>query len=145
MPAIIRQPKEKDLMHLTRYAIEFPQPSNLKNNEWMRERKFWAADRLLDDDDVKKLLIAESGGKMVGYIYGVIHEQKDGEIQEIYVDEFYRREGIGTCLYQALVDWMSEEGTEVVNLSAPVGSEKIEKLMTSLGFKPVGKVYQKYL
>ncbi|UOR10374.1 GNAT family N-acetyltransferase [Halobacillus amylolyticus] len=145
MTAIIRKPKEKDLMHFTRYTIEFPQASSPKVNEWVRERKFWAADRLFDDDDTKKLLMAESGSKMVGYIYGMINEQKTGEIREIYVDEFYRGEGIGKCLSQALTQWMNEEGTSVVELSPPVGSVKLERFMTSLGFKLVGKVYQKYL
>ncbi|RWZ52304.1 GNAT family N-acetyltransferase [Halobacillus fulvus] len=148
--AVIREPKEKDLMHFTRYAIEHfhivREHENGPLSDRLRERKYWAADQLFGNDDGQKLLIAEKSGEMIGYIFGTIEnpgsESEYGCVREIFVDEFYRREGIGTELCEALMKWMHERGVTGVQLDMLASYPKAELFFESIGFSPMKKLYR---
>lgn len=151
--AKIREPEEKDLMHFTRYAIEFfyhiykDKPSDLTLDEQLLERKYWAADRFVSEDNNEKLLVADVEGKVVGYIVGTIQGPKDsqsyGNVEELFIDEFYRREGIGTRLCCELIRWMEAQGvTNIQMLFTSSHPRTAAAFIESVGFTSVSTLYK---
>ncbi|MFC7063640.1 GNAT family N-acetyltransferase [Halobacillus seohaensis] len=138
-------------MHFTRYAIEWTRVSisgepQTSGSELFRKRKDWAADHLLNNDSNQCLLVAEVAGKMVGYVYGILREesnQRVGIVEEIFVDEFYRREGIGTMLFQNLFDWMKSDQIEMIKFVQPPDLIKPQEFIKSLGFSPNETIFKK--
>ncbi|KHE72075.1 GNAT family N-acetyltransferase [Halobacillus sp. BBL2006] len=151
--AVIREPQEKDLMHFTRYAIEFfhhaykEQTSDLSLDERLLERKYWAADRFIANRNDEKLLVAEVEDKVVGYIWGTIHEHTDGSsyglVEELFVDEFYRREGIGTELCRQLIEWMNKRELTSIQMHFASGHPRTAAaFIESVGFTSVSALYK---
>ena len=117
----VRKPDNKDLMDFTRCVIEFTHYMHQRNqeipsNDTLRERKYWAADRLMDDSETKLLLFAEVNGKVIGYIYAEYDEsQKEGRLNEVFVNELYRSQGVDKKLFQHTEDWMKAQGVGEVD------------------------------
>ncbi|MCP3029286.1 GNAT family N-acetyltransferase [Halobacillus sp. A5] len=140
MTVVIRKPAERDLMHFTRYAIEFTRcgvadSAHSAGSKLLKERKDWAADHLFVEDESQCILVAEEGGKVVGYVYGVVTKQgalRIGRMEEIFVDEFYRREGIGTKLVKGLTQWLDSRQVDRFEAASPPGVGKAEGFIHSL-------------
>jgi GNAT superfamily N-acetyltransferase len=151
--AIIREPQAKDLMHFTRYAIEFfhhaykEKESDLSLDERLLKRKYWAADRFTADRKDEKLLVAEVEDKIVGYILGTIHEHTDGSsyglVDELFVDEYYRREGIGTELCRQLIEWMNNRELTSIQMHFTSGHPRTAAaFIEAVGFTSVSALYK---
>ncbi|WP_226585363.1 GNAT family N-acetyltransferase [Halobacillus litoralis] len=147
----IREPEEKDLMHFTRYAIDYIHAVNddtkeKVTSEAVRDRKYWAADQFLAENGRQKLLVADLNGRVVGYVLGILDRQTDQEVygylKEVFVDEFYRREGIGTKLCTSLLSWMKEEKAEVFQVSLPSSKHGESEFIGAIGFTPVSTLYE---
>ncbi|MBZ0299241.1 MAG: GNAT family N-acetyltransferase, partial [Anaerolineae bacterium] len=60
----------------------------------------------------------EEDGRLVGYVLGVVvdllpemfEQEAGGFLADIYVDEAYRRQGVGRALVMTLVNWFHEKG-----------------------------------
>lgn len=89
------------------------------------------------------IFVAEEGGKTVGYIEGYINSRNThlpttvGHILLCYVEEPYRRRGIGLSLVKSMCIYFKEEKVEEVNLRYVIGNREAERFWTELGFKPV--------
>ncbi len=78
------------------------------------------ARRLIErlDDPMSRVLVAETDGKVVGYVLGVVvdlapemfAQEASGFLADIFVDEAYRREGVGKALVDGLADWFRSKG-----------------------------------
>ncbi|HVU14079.1 MAG TPA: GNAT family N-acetyltransferase [Phototrophicaceae bacterium] len=78
------------------------------------------ARRLIErlDDPMSRVLVAETEGKVVGYVLGVVvdlapemfAQEASGFLADIFVDEAYRREGVGKALVDGLADWFRSKG-----------------------------------
>ncbi len=78
------------------------------------------ARRLIErlDDPMSRVLVAETDGKVVGYVLGVVvdlapemfAQEASGFLADIFVDEPYRREGVGKALVDGLADWFRSKG-----------------------------------
>ncbi|WP_173917799.1 GNAT family N-acetyltransferase [Halobacillus sp. Marseille-Q1614] len=124
MSGIVREPEPRDLVHVTRYAIDWAklvdeQHDQPQRTERLRGRKDWAAEHLFNDHPNRRVLVAEQGGRTVGYIFGTVENNKTGWIREIYVDEFYRREGIGTKLMESIRSWMESQSINSIHVNIP--------------------------
>lgn len=84
------------------------------------------ADILLDwlQSDDGCVLVADAGGKLVGFIIGLVRENppvllppKYGLVTDICVDPGWRRQGIGRRLFEALKVWFREKQLFVIQLS----------------------------
>ena len=70
------------------------------------------------DDPYTRAFVAESDGKVIGFILGMIvdllpdifAQEPGGFLADIYVDTPYRRSGIGRSLVEALIQWFDEQG-----------------------------------
>lgn len=146
---MIREPKESDLMPFTRYAIEHLrsvtiEESNAIVSDNLKERKNWAADQFMDNNKNKKLLIAEQQGEVIGYIFGTMDYEDNnllyGYVEEVFVDEFYRREGVGRKLGASLIEWMNEQKVAGIRVTLP-DINNAEPFFMAIGFIPSQTVY----
>ncbi|MGR9047703.1 GNAT family N-acetyltransferase [Halobacillus faecis] len=144
----IREPEEKDLMHFTRYSIDFLHvtSSEMLTNEELRDRKYWAADQFLAKNPKQKLLVADMNGRIIGYVLGIIesHAEEDvyGYVREVFVDEFYRREGIGTDLCDGLIKWMYEQNAKAIQVSLRPHQNGVSEFIRKIGFSSVSTLYE---
>ncbi len=92
------------------------------------------------------LLVAERNGAIVGFIVGkslVLSEGEEtrdvlAEIESIAVSPSLRRQGTGTLLCQAMLEWFSEPKALVVQLEVRSSSSAAIALYRSLGFQQQG-------
>ncbi len=80
----------------------------------------------------------------IGYCVSTItHDNKTGEIESIYIDERYRKSGIGRKLVENAVSWFDFNGVETQKLSVGVGNESVLDFYAKFDFYPVHIVLQK--
>jgi len=87
------------------------------------------------------VLVAESGGRVVGYAYAAMEplswkELRDaaGFIHDVYVDEAAREAGVASALVEACVRWLSDRGAPRVLLWTAVPNDTARRLFERLGF-----------
>jgi GNAT superfamily N-acetyltransferase len=105
------------------------------------------ARRLIDrmDDPMSRVLVAEVDGKVVGYVLGVVvdlapemfSQEPSGFLADIFVDEPYRRAGVGKALVEALVDWFHEKGLHYYEWHVAARNEDSLAFWRSLGGREV--------
>lgn len=92
-----------------------------------------------------KILFAEENRKTIGYIIGVIWKQSEknkleigqhvlGEVLDVFVEEQFRRKGIGTKLLEKMQHYFKERGCDSiwVHLFAP--NKKAHDVYEKFGF-----------
>ena len=101
------------------------------------ERHFQATLRCRES----RLLVAEAGGQVVGYILGEIHSRKPiypvgryGFISDISVSAAVRRRGIGRALATGMFDWFRLQRVTAVELFAAEANPASLAFWRSLGF-----------
>jgi ribosomal protein S18 acetylase RimI-like enzyme len=101
------------------------------------ERHFQATIRCRES----RLLVAESDGRIVGYILGELHSRKPiypagryGFISDLSVTADYRRQGIGRALALAVLDWFRLHRVTAVELFAAEANPVSLAFWRSLGF-----------
>jgi GNAT superfamily N-acetyltransferase len=98
------------------------------------------------------LLLAESKGELSGFLAGRIRSLPPyfggypvGFISEVYVDDAYRKQGIGAKLVTQAVAWFAENGITRVELQVIMNNEPARRLYHQLGWRDelVQMVWQK--
>ena len=97
------------------------------------------------------LLVAEApdgSGEIVGFLSGEIREGSPAfspktwaAVEDIYVTQTYRSQGIGRALVDASVEWAREKGVDGVSLQVAAGNARARKFYDGLGFREVS-VYE---
>jgi phosphinothricin acetyltransferase len=87
-------------------------------------------------------LVAEQGGRVVGYAYGGPFKARAAyrwscEVS-VYVDRDHHRAGLGRTLYVALLERMRERGLRTACGGVTLPNDASVALHRSLGFEPVG-------
>jgi ribosomal protein S18 acetylase RimI-like enzyme len=102
------------------------------------ERESFA--RVLDDKETV-VLVAEQGGKVVGFVMGVIEKHPDDllsapyvTVQYLYVDEKFRRTGIAKALMQDVENWAADKSLYTLELKVWNNNEPAKALFQSLGY-----------
>lgn len=70
------------------------------------------------DDTHTCTYVAEGDGQLIGYILGVIvdfppemfEQEPSGFLADIYVEDAYRGQGVGSALVNALAEWFEQKG-----------------------------------
>ena len=87
-------------------------------------------------------LVWEEDGRVLGYAYA--HRQMVREAYQwnaelsIYLDRMATSKGVGTRLYQALMELLRLQGVRTVYGGVTVPNEKSQRLHLALGFKSLG-------
>jgi|SRR6266850_4627612 len=90
-----------------------------------------------------RLLVAEKGGILQGYIAGKFElrrlgrPRRVGYIMEAFVRPDLRRRGVGVALVARLLEWFENRGAEDVTVSFVVGNRAAESFWSRLGFRPL--------
>jgi GNAT superfamily N-acetyltransferase len=93
-----------------------------------------------------RLLVAEEGGRILGYLLGFTHPAfyangRVGWIEEVMVEETARRRRIGASLVAAFEDWARSRGARLVALA----TRRADPFYLALGYAASAAYFQKVL
>lgn len=135
MSVNIRPMTEDDVKHVYRSGIEVEefQTSEAAGNI----SPFWPEEHLYDwvETESDVLLVAEDNKKIVGYFLSYIHlSTKTAYIRNVYVDDDYRRKGIGTQLVKEGLSQFSNKDVEYVAALVKPDNVPMKKLFKDIDF-----------
>jgi len=98
---------------------------------------FWPKNRLekwvQSEEDV--LLVAEAEDMIVGYFLSHLHDTTGtAYIENLFVKELYRRQGIGERLLREGVDRIVENGGRYISALTKTDNEAMQELLKKTGF-----------
>jgi GNAT superfamily N-acetyltransferase len=82
------------------------------------------------------MAIDEETCRGVAYIVSTINAAKAGEVESVFVEEPYRRNGVGGSLIQNALAWMDEMGAVEKTVEVSYGNESAWGFYGSFGFMP---------
>lgn len=151
---IIRKAKKSDFDSILKLAKQLWDTekvffSNLKDDYFADEQ----AKSLLLNNILKRkshFLVAEENNKIIGYIYGYVsradlYKKKVGYIDQIVVDEEYRRQGICNKLMNSFTEIMKKYGCGYIELNAFKQNLPAVECYKKYGFKEYSVFYMKEL
>ncbi|HEY7190092.1 MAG TPA: GNAT family N-acetyltransferase [Vicinamibacterales bacterium] len=128
------------LLMRTHYA--FDQKRFLEPGDNAEQGYAWFLGEQLNDDVNAVVLVAETNGEVVGYVYAALEpiswkELRDacGFIHDILVEERGRRHGVATALMNAAMTWLKEHGAPRIVLGTAEHNEPAQRLFERLGFR----------
>ena len=147
---IIRKAKKSDFDSILKLAKQLWDTekvffSNLKDDYFADEQ----AKSLLLKNILKRknhFLVAEENNKIIGYIYGYVsradlYKKKVGYIDQIVVDEEYRRQGICNKLMDSFTKIMKKYGCGYIELNAFKQNLPAVECYKKYGFKEYSVFY----
>ena len=90
------------------------------------------------------LLVADIGGKVVGYIAVMDMDRETSKIVSLAVKKEFRRRGIGTKLLSTAIERCRERGKKRVMLEVRVSNYPAQNLYKKIGFKIVDVIPNYY-
>ena len=111
------------------------------NLDWPREegREYFAGLVACTDS---LCLLAEVGGKVVGYLAGRVEEEttlrpwRVAELESMYVRGEYRSRGVGARLVDGFLGWAELQGAERASVTAYVANGPASRFYQRAGFRP---------
>ncbi len=92
-----------------------------------------------DDLFHRCLLVAAENNRVIGFVAGSFLEGDDAALLEnLAVDEDWRRKGVARALCAAIADWARSEGAWAVDLEVRAANEAARALYTRLNFSEAG-------
>lgn len=91
--------------------------------------------------------IAHDAGKEIGraYLYLLtndLHDVPFGFIEDVFVSEEYRGQGVGTKIVEAMIARAKQEKCHKIIMTSRYGKEKVHSLYTKIGFADWGKEFR---
>lgn len=144
---VIRHANDNDLQQIVRLSEKLgrdestadsmvsPAPSEFQNPGWILKN-------IRGENTV--VFVAELDGKIVGYSLGWVsqpwsYKGKRGYICDCFVDEPYRRRGIGRKLVEAILNWFMSRGVDCVEADVYSNNTPSLAMFRSLGFEEISK------
>ena len=86
-----------------------------------------------------------SNHEIIGYCISTVDKDdpKTGEIDSLYIEEAYRRSGIGKAFMTRAMEWLDSKGTETQKIMVAVGNERVLDFYEQYGFYPMHLVLQR--
>ncbi|NLG84512.1 MAG: GNAT family N-acetyltransferase [Firmicutes bacterium] len=75
-------------------------------------------------------------GRDVGYCVSSLDAEGQGEIESIFVEEAYRRRGLGDGFLHRALTWLAEKGARDVKIVVACGNEEALGFYARYGFYP---------
>ena len=100
------------------------------------------AQRISDTLEGYPYLVCEEAGEAIGYAYAHRHQERaayqwNAELS-VYLDRTHLSKGLGTKLYQALIELLLLQNVKTVYGCVTIPNEKSEALHASMGFRRIG-------
>jgi ribosomal protein S18 acetylase RimI-like enzyme len=73
---------------------------------------------------------------LVGYCVSTVSEKKQGEIESIYIEDGYRRCGIGDNLMKRALSWIDSHAVTRKVIGVAVGNEEVFEFYSRYNFYP---------
>lgn len=114
--------------------------SHLKMDWPHKEGEQYFADGIAGKDAV--CLVTEVGGQIVGYLQGGLKNSEDyrdvkmTELENMYVEDEFRKQGVGKLLVKAFIEWSKEQGAQRTLVIASVPNTNAIKFYEAAGFEP---------
>ncbi len=80
--------------------------------------------------------IARDGAAVVGYCVSTVDAAKRGELESLFIEETYRRHGIGTVLMEKALAWLDKAGAMRRQIGVAAGNEEAVPFYRRFGFEP---------
>ena len=77
----------------------------------------------------------EDSNEVVGYCVTISNSDL-GEIESIYVDEAFRKMGIGDCLVTRALNWLDRQSVKTKRVNVAIGNEQVLTFYSRYGFLP---------
>jgi GNAT superfamily N-acetyltransferase len=101
----------------------------------------WLIGRTTDPRSV--FLVAEREGRLVAFLVGTVDQEipiyrikEYGFIQDLWVEEDYRHEGIARQMVMLAIEKFRQFGVKQIRLDTAAANEPARKLFSSCGFRP---------
>jgi GNAT superfamily N-acetyltransferase len=144
-PAVVRHCREEDWRDVRRLhialALEFPLVVDVELNEVLATPDdFWLTFvHMCADAPDQALFVAELGDRQAGM--GHVHLQDSvARLEMLYVDADQRRQGIGSALVAAQVDWARASGMSELLCHIPEASAGV-MLAVTLGWQRTDEIF----
>ncbi len=130
----IRCLEDTDLGHIT--GIDEKIGGSYRPEVWERRMAYYSR----RDPDAS--VVAESGGRVIGFMFGEIRsgefgmEEPTGWIEVLGVDPDARGKAIGRQLAESIMDYFRRSGATTVRTMVDAEMVGIERFFESLGFEP---------
>ena len=147
MNASIRRAKQRDIETIQEFGSKLLNYE--RNNFDSSLDSDWAFSdeakiKYLDAIQNKYVSIAEADGRPIGFLIGSIIEPKTSDarqikqayLQNLYVDEDFRKTGIGKDLVENFKEYCRNEGVKRLNVSVLAANEVAVNFYNIVGFKP---------
>ncbi len=82
------------------------------------------------------LVKVSHSNKYIGYCVSKVDKQKVGEVESLYIENKYRKSGIGGNLIKKVLSWMDSIPTEKKIINVAYGNEKVFSFYGQYGFYP---------
>lgn len=82
------------------------------------------------------IILAKDADTDIGYCVSTINRENICEIDSVYVEPSYRRQGVAGNLVKAAADWMTECGVKSKMLCVAVGNEDVIEFYKTFNFYP---------
>lgn len=98
------------------------------------------------DDKSASLLVAETNKKIIGYCLGFVHYTfyANGQVswlEEIMIEEFFRRKGIGKMLVEQFEKWSKSRDSKLVALA----TRRASSFYYAVGYEKSAEYFRKVL
>ena len=145
----IRQAKIEDISDIKRLLLQVCNVHNkIRSDLFKKDATKYTDDELskiIEENEKTPVLVFEDEGTIRGYLFAIIKETKGDNVlldkKELYiddlcVDEHFRKNGIGRRLYERALSDAKTLGCDFVTLNVWDGNEKARHFYDSLGLKP---------
>jgi len=89
-------------------------------------------------------IIAEEGGQIIGFIFGIMMSRTESRILMLAVDPRYRGKGYGGTLYREMQRQCAVKGMRVIELEVRVSNQVAIRFYEKMGFQLVGRIPKYY-
>lgn len=89
--------------------------------------------------------VDEKGNNIIAYCISTIdrNDNTTGEIDSIFVDENWRKSGIGNQFIEHAINWLQSEGIENQKILVAAGNESVLRYYQQFDFYPLHIILQK--
>jgi len=125
--------------------LHFDLSQNFKNRFYDMNWEKRKTKLIEKSEDIMIDAVMDSKNVVIGYCISTVDKKnnKTGEIDSIYIDEPYRKSGIGKQLINNAIEWLGTKGTTEQRLFVGVGNEKVLDFYKRFNFFPLHIVLQR--
>lgn len=117
--------------HHARVSVQFGE--DMARREFEDRRRELAAKA---DGMWIELAVDRASGNEAGYVIATQSPDGRGEIDSIYVRSAHRGSGLGHCLLDRALDWLTGRGADKISIQVVVGNEAAHGFYARHGFYP---------